>query len=755
MNSKKNLFNNSDFSSNNKNKKDENNKSRYEFKYKNHINNNLNKTQAQIPLNINTNEKEGKNLIILKEKEEDYTFETYKDSISKKSFLLFDQGDTYKYQTISVVNSFKNKIKEIFNFEKKRSYKNKTNINQIELSSELNLSFDVNNCNKNIGKTFNKNNLNLINIIRIFDKCHKQINKINQKSYQYKNNHYYIYKNRINNYNYLKFKKVSKFSKNEKHSTLKNNFNSIKETHIKTSSELVEESKNGKKRSVDIKINNKTLLNRENIRYIINLKKVNDISKINDIKLNNKKISISIVTSPRNKINEAKILEEDNKINYSIKKEDFPIGLNKKNYLLDKQYDIIDSLENNNNRNSTNLSRRFFYKYRVINNIKAKTKSIFEENEKNNNNQSINVSMQIKDNIKNREISKVEVDKNKRIISKKIQRHEINKNSETNLTNILSIKKDTNQNNKTDKILNKTMGLSNQLKEEFSIYDNKDTQNSINMNKRKKNLYLNKNSNEYTKYYLEKNKYEDNKNQVNIGHSFIQSTSQRLLLEKNNNVDLTKSVNNLTKLKDSKNTIQNNIIRINDKNIINNKNSVFKSEKVNKNKNIFNNYDYKQINSQNSNNQSNKLLLNEQAKIENIKIDRFKRRIRILKGNEEDKNNNINNMQKSQDLSVLSNKNNIMIGNPFRDVSSNIYQSKRRSNRAVNHKFHEIKSTSCEKNNCKIQNHKEKNHISYKIENKAHNQLIASTSMRNINFINKINIIDKFDGNLTKKEINK
>ena len=739
MNSKKNFFNNTDFSSNNKNRKDENIISRYEFKYKNNISNNLNKTPVHMSLNTNNNKKEGKNLIIHKEKEDNYIFETYKDTISKNSFLPFDQGDTYKYQTISVVNSLKNKFKEIFNFEKKRSYKNKMNLNQIELSSELNLSFDVNNCNNIIGKTFNKNNLNLINIIRIFDKCHKQINKINDKSFQYKNNQYYIYKNRINNYNYLKYKKASKFSKKERKSALKNNFIGIKETHIKTSSEPVEESKDGKKRSVEIKKNNKSTLNIEN-KYIIELKKDDENSKFNYVNLNNKKISNSIITEKRNKINEEKLLEKDNKIKYSIKKEEFPIGLNKKNYLLDKQYDINSSIENNNNRNSTNLSRKFFYKYQGINNIKAKTKLIIEENEKNNNNQSVNISIQTKDYIKKREISKVEVDKNKRIISKKIQRYEINKTSENNLTNSLSIKKE----------IYKTMAPSNQLKEEISIYDTKDIQNPINMNKRKKNLYLNKNGNEYTKHYLEKNKYEDNNNKINFGLSFVQSTSQSLLLEKNNNVDLTKSVNNLSKFEDSKNIIQKNIIKISDKNIINNKNSLFKSEKVNKNKNIFNNYDYKEINSQKGNIQPNKLLSNEPIKIENIKIDRFKRRLRIIKGNEEDKNNIFNNMQKSQDLSAISNKNNIIIGNPFRDVSSNIYHSKRRSNRAINHKFHEIKSTSCEKNNYKIQNHKEKNHISYKIDNKGHNQLIASTSMSNINLINKINIIDKFDENLGK-----
>ena len=318
----------------------------------------------------------------------------------------------------------------------------------------------------------------------------------------------------------------------------------------------------------------------------------------------------------------------------------------------------------------------------------------------------------------------------------------------------MKAKNEINQNDKKENNLNITVATSNKLKEESSIYGFKNIQNPINMNKRKKNYYLNKNSNEYTKYFLGKNKDEDNNNQTNTGQSFIQSTSQRLLLENRIiNVDLTKSVNNLEKLDDSKNTIQNNIIKINDKNLINNKNFYFKSDKVNKNKIIFKNYDYKVINSQNGDNQQKNLISKEKIKNENIRIDRFKRRIRIIKGNEKDKNNNINNMQQSQDLSILSNKNNIIIGNPFRNDCNNIYRSKRRSNRAANYKFHEIKSTSCEKNNFKIQNHKDNNHISFKIDNKRCNQLIASTSMRNINLTNKININDKFDGNFGKNKV--
>ena len=73
------------------------------------------------------------------------------------------------------------------------------------------------------------------------------------------------------------------------------------------------------------------------------------------------------------------------------------------------------------------------------------------------------------------------------------------------------------------------------------------------------------------------------------------------------------------------------------------------------------------------------------------------------------------------------------------------------NNRYENHKFHEINSTSCEKNNKIIQNQKENNHISYKIENKAENKIIAPSSMRCINLKRKINYLKK-EKNIDNKE---
>ena len=128
------------------------------------------------------------------------------------------------------------------------------------------------------------------------------------------------------------------------------------------------------------------------------------------------------------------------------------------------------------------------------------------------------------------------------------------------------------------------------------------------------------------------------------------------------------------------------------------------------------------------------LLQNGIEKNENIKTDRFKRRFKLIKGNDTDKNNNIS---QNQDILNLTCKNKNYNGNPFRENNNDYLYPKKSSNRFENHKFHEIKSTSCEKNDKKIQNHRDKNHISYKIDIKDKDKLIACTSMRNINISKK------------------
>ena len=244
-----------------------------------------------------------------------------------------------------------------------------------------------------------------------------------------------------------------------------------------------------------------------------------------------------------------------------------------------------------------------------------------------------------------------------------------------------------------------------------------------------------------------------------MGRSFIQShqsTTQGLLSERQHfkNNDFANSVKNLSKVDDVKNTIPTNIIKINDKNLINSKSFIFKSDKVNKSKIIFKNYNYKVINTQLGSIKPQNLLQNCVEKNEITRTDRFKRRIKLIKGNDTEKSVNMNNLNQTQNILNLTCKNNNYNGNPFRESNDNYLNPKKSSNKLENHKFHEIKSTSCEKDNKKIQNHKEKNHISYKIDNKVQDKLIACTSMRNINLSKKIHIINKDSHDKKKKDKN-
>ena len=146
-------------------------------------------------------------------------------------------------------------------------------------------------------------------------------------------NHHYIYKNRINNYNYLKFKNISKFSKKEKQKNL----------------------------------NDKISENRKNMNYTLESGKKSIIS-IKDYSKENSKIN-GIISNNINNIIEQKnkIDTKDEFIQNSIKIPNFPIGLNKKNLFENTNDNSIDN--NSNNRNSVNFSKRFFYKYKGINSL--------------------------------------------------------------------------------------------------------------------------------------------------------------------------------------------------------------------------------------------------------------------------------------------------------------------------------------------------------------------------------------------------
>ena len=421
------------------------------------------------------------------------------------------------------------------------------------------------------------------------------------------------------------------------------------------------------------------------------------------------------------------------------------ISLIKKLYLEQKD-NIYNSIENNiDNRNSINFTRKFEYKFNPINNKNRKTKSFLEETEKNNN-QSINEKNKIQDNIIKENETKHEKIGRKRFIFKKIQKNDSNKELKKIYTNTnLNIKREKYLFNKyhENPICN-TPFLNNNKKE--NINDENNDYKPININKRKNNRFLNKNNKENTKSLLEKNKNEENVIQINLGKSFIKSKKSILQnINTDNNINnLTKSVNDLNKLKEQKN--QNNINKLNNNKIlINNRSFIFKSDKVNQFKTNFKNYNYKVVNSQNNNIQQ-KNINEKDDKKEDIKTDRQRIRAKILKKYKVDKNN-LDNTYQNNEIANLTNTN-INKGNPFKD-KINYNQIKSINNRYGNHKYHEIKSTSCEKDNNLILNHKDKNHISHQIENKQPSHLIIS-SMDNLKLFKNEIISEKSLNNNNK-----
>ena len=467
MNSQNFFFNKTKFLTNNKNQNEEKLKSGYESKYKNYYNNNSNNSKAQIIQNKKNAFEEEPNRKIQIKIEDFYNNEIYKQSISQYNFGFFDQDNIYKYKTISVTDIFQKKNKQIFNFDKNRSYNNRNYITPIELEYKLNLSFEIKN-NKDIffEKPFNNDKSHLSNIIRIFDKSHKQIQKINQKSFTNKYNHYYAYKNRINNYNYLKFKTKSKFSKKDTKKSLKKNYSKIIESHINLSSGIAKEISNKKNKPAE----NKEFVNKISEtegKNSLNVKNTFEFSTINGNRSStNKSLFNNIITEQNNKINDIKITHKENN-NFTINT-NIPIGLNKMS-IVDKTNDDPNSNDINNNRNSVNFSGRFFYKYRAINNINRKSISIFEETEKNNNNKSIQESNQLKENIKKGKIIKIENIENNRILYKKIQRNEINKNSNKIYEAPKQIKRENEQKDNKEKILDKAITLTTPTNEQISI----------------------------------------------------------------------------------------------------------------------------------------------------------------------------------------------------------------------------------------------------------------------------------------------
>ena len=714
MNSKKYFFNNSEFLSNKKNQKEEKYKISCELNYQNNIKNNLNISKYKVVQNKNTKLKEEKNNFIPKGIEDHYNYELYKQSIIKCNICFFEQEFQFKYKTISVNNSFQTKHNNVFDYKNIRNYKYRNNITPIELKSELNLSSEAKN-NKSLilGKPFNKDNLHLLNIIRVFDKSHRHLEKINKKFFVNKFNHYYIYKNRINNYNYLKFKRTSKFSKKENKKSLKKNYSTIIESNIQLFS-CKNKGINARKNKACENKDKNIILEREN-KNTNKIKTDNEYSTINDTWTTNKTTFNSSVKEP--KINDIKLVCKEKNENDIIQNSNNKIGLNKK-IIIDNSNNIENnnSIDKNNNiRNSANFSRRFFYKYRAIN-INRKSKSALEETENNNNNQSINESKQIKDNIKKEKIENIEKLPNKRFIHKQVQKNEKRKNSNIFYKSPKFIKSDMNQNVIKDKNLSKKNLIINTTNNHISINDN-NVDKSLIKNKGKQNISLFIDKNENINNFKEKDIKEKYSMQLKFGNTFLQSQnndSQNMIME--NNMDnqgiLTNSVIKIVKLEESKYIDKNNKKNSVDKNLINNRRFFYKSDKVNKSKYIFQNSYNRDINSPNNNTKENRVILEEPKNIEQLKLDRFKRRNRITKKIGEDKNN-VEYISKDNDKLNLSEANKKK-ENPIKD-KYNFYNKKKLNNIYENHKFHEIKSTSGKANIKNTQNKIEKNN-KYKIE---------------------------------------
>ena len=242
-----------------------------------------------------------------------------------------------------------------------------------------------------------------------------------------------------NNYNYLKFKITSKFSKKNKNKILKN-VKSI-ESHIKLNSEPI-----NYRKIISLNIDNKEYTNKvleKSYTNNIDFKKDKNLDIIKDKNSKNNNVYNNMNIEQRNLLNDNKLLYKD----YNKKNINVPIKLNK-NLIISKTENSSESKENNNNRNSVNFYGKIFYKYNNINNIMRNKKPILEENEKNNNNdKSINEFKQQNEQIKKGQIIKIENIGNNRILYKKVQRNEINKNQNKINVNTKQIKIESNQNN--------------------------------------------------------------------------------------------------------------------------------------------------------------------------------------------------------------------------------------------------------------------------------------------------------------------
>ena len=343
--------------------------------------------------------------------EDDYTPEIYNNPISKFKYFSQESENDFKYNTISNFDSLdlKNKYFLVFNqLKKNKSYNDKNNMNNMELFSDLNLSFGTerNNIKNNIflkqkRKVIDKNKKYFDKIINIFNAKHKKIkikyykNNKSKLKYSNKNNKNKInYYNNNNNYNYIKNNPNSKFSKKIHCHGLRKNYSSLIDSHIKVESQNYFKEYNKRKiinPQQNTDINNKipSTEKKENFRNI-------EYKNENSFKSNKNKDSIkstnknlfNINASP-NQSTSSKSHQIKNEDEFDrskkIKIENIYIGLNKKNITDTSYTNNINQTTTNNDIYNPNSKILFRYSNR-------KSKSIIADNSiKKNNNTSIKI----------------------------------------------------------------------------------------------------------------------------------------------------------------------------------------------------------------------------------------------------------------------------------------------------------------------------------------------------------------------------
>ena len=769
---------NNHFNKNNQNKEEKIIlKYKYQLKNKNNISNTIkddkqNKTLVLKNSEINRNNIPG---------EDEYNCEIYNKPISLyKNYLLKSNYDK-KYNTISTFNSFQIKYKTLplFNRLKKNRLKNEyQNFNFIDIDSGLNFSFEGT-IKNNIflakePKLVYKNKINFEKIIHIFDKTHKKIN-------------YKTIFNKCKNikiaHRYNKYKKICKFSKKNKNKELTKNCNNINESYNRSDSQNCRElyKRKDKMNEINLIINTDKKYDNDKKDEQTELSEVNSIKSIAKNLFNKNSSDNQSTSSKSNQFNKNYDLYDKDK---KYRNQNISIGLIKKNE--EKNIEPINSKDNINNNSNTNNNSSIRFRY-----SNRKSKSILEDNNANKNNKD-NASILKKEKNENLEknpskyiFRKLDNSKNDKKLEENVKEKKNHYNFKNRYITNNFEKSDINNNkNIKDKIDTRKNNIQNASQSNIrkayisniSLISSNTKAINISNNNRRRNNPISINNNNIIKY--------DNNNKIILNNS----NSRKNSLDKKNRNEITKikleksifhspqissgnmlgrskicnsnrSINNIIQVKDSTKLIDNKIILSSRDqknyraNLANNRSCIAKEE-INDNtdkKEKINNYNKILLN---KNSQSRKYInivkpklnTDRSDKNQEIKMERkiLTRRESLSKNNEEkinlhnystnpngykfinkDDKNSLTSTYISNDTNKIENKNVIINENnkiyiPESQHSNKFHRS--------NHKYHEIKSTSSDKN-AKLKENEIQ--IYEKIKKKVP-QLVYSTSMDNI-----------------------